>query len=135
MKILRFLIGPLFWIGATWTAINYGPEMIARAQGKKPLTNAIVNVREEASSKNVLGETESESKNGIKLPSPPKSVQQVPDYVKEIIRETTNQIIQTGSTTIQQTTENVTANVCQQIILEIQKQCDTTPTPKPTKSE
>lgn len=135
MKILRFLIGPLFWIGATWTAINYGPKMIAGIRSGKPLADAIAGVREEASSKNVLGESENGSENKIKLPNPPKFVQQVPEYVREIIKETTNQIIQTGSTTIQQTTENVTANVCQQIILEMQRQCNPELTPEPTKGQ
>lgn len=131
MKILRLLIGPLFWIIATWMTINYAPGMIAKAQGKNPPSDIAKNNSGEISLKNVLGESESENenKNGIKLPNPPKSVQQIPDYVKEIIRETTHQIVQTGSTTIQQTTENVAGNVCQQIMMEIQKQCSSAPTP------
>lgn len=136
MKLLKLLVVPLFWIGVTWAGIKYGPEMMANAKSGKPIINRVkeLNVDDK-----VLGEDSNESSNKtqrqIMLPSPPQSIQQIPDYAKAVAGEVADKALQTGTEAVQQTAGKISENICQQIILELQKQCSSTPTPEPTKSE
>lgn len=140
MKIVKLLIGPVFWIGITYAAIRYGPEIINNAKSGQPL----INRAENKNADKVLGEENNENirqtPKQIILPPPPKSVQEIPDYAKAVAGEVADKALQTGTEAVQQTAGKVSENVCQQIITELQKQCGSeisvpSPSPEPTKSE
>lgn len=143
VKLLKLLIVPVFWIGVTYVGIIYGPKILSNLKDGKPIFQP-TNKQNGDTANNILGENSNDGavseKKPLELPPPPKSVQEIPDYAREVAKVAAEQAVQTGSTAVQETTDKITENVCQQIILELQKQCGvtiTTPevTSEPTKSE
>lgn len=126
------ILGPIFWIAATYLALTYGPIVLARAKGEIPkeeFGQKIVDSSPEFI-KNVLGEQTDESsdtnESSNKQPAlnPPQTPDQIPDFIQEIIQRSTTQIIEKSTEKVTETRAGVTDNVCSQIISEVQKQCD-----------
>ena len=125
VKFLRLIAGPLFWIGLTWAGITYGPDVIAGIQGKK----SVGEVKGKIIEKSAIS-TE------IKQATPPKNLEEIPMYAKQVVEIAADRVIQSGISTAQQTKEQVALGVCEQIITEVRKQCGmVSPTPEPIKSE
>lgn len=103
------ILGPVFWIAATYLAITYGPELIAKARGESGVS--------------ILGQ-ESENKTGDNRPKLPATPQEVPQFVREIIERTTNTVIEKGQSQVEEKKTEVVKSTCGQIIAEIEKQCN-----------
>ncbi len=125
------IIGPAFWIGGTYLGVTYGPQIVAKAQGKPVITSKGEQIRQNFR-QSILGQ-ESESANGEdnestlgkiipdKLPASP---QEIPQYVKEIIEKITAVAVEKGQTQVEEKKTEVVKNTCGQIIAEIEKQCN-----------
>ncbi len=114
------IIGPAFWIGATYVAMTYGPQIVAKVQGKSIAGRNPEQIRQNLS-QSILGQ---ESENKIipdKLPAAP---QEIPQYVKEIIEKITTVVVEKGQTQVEEKKTEVVKNTCGQIIAEIEKQCN-----------
>ncbi len=128
------IIGPVFWIAATYLTMTYWPQIAAKAQGKPLPVKSEGNLTDRLSLP-ILGqesERTEESDEGtlskILPPKLPASPQEIPQYVKEIIERTTTTIVEKGQTEVEEKKTEVVKNTCGQIIAEIEKQCNITTT-------
>lgn len=120
--------GPLFWIFATYLVVTFGPILAARIQGNISMEEAKEKIMIETPdlAKSVLGTNQGiseEKKVIVDWRDLPNSVQEIPQYIREIIEKTTERVVEVGTTTIHETTEKVSEDVCDQIIVELKKQC------------
>jgi hypothetical protein len=122
----RTIIGPAFWIGATYLAMTYGPGWLAKMQGKPAVENKGEQIRQNLS-RAILGQ---ESENKIIPDKLPESPQEIPQYVKEIIERITTTVVEKGQTQVEEKKIEVVKNTCGQIIAEIEKQCNITTSDK-----
>lgn len=119
------IIGPVFWIAATYLAMTYGPELVAKARGESGVRSQESEVGQNLN-QTILGqesENNAEENGSFKLPASP---QEVPQYVREIIERTTNTVIERGQSQVEEKKTEVVKNTCGQIIAEIEKQCNIT---------
>jgi len=127
------ILGPIFWIAATYLALTYGPIIFAGMKGEIPKQNISQKMFDESPEfiKNVLGEQTNQpagsSDSGTTRQPPitsPQTPDQIPEFIREIIERSSTQIIEKSTEKVSETRAEVTDNVCSQIITEVQKQCD-----------
>lgn len=128
--LIKRAIGPLAWIVLTVVAMTYGPVLLERLNGKitpEQIHSRIVE-RSPEPLRSILGETASPVEEESSSPQPLSRLRisspaDASGLIREIVEKTTTQIIEKGSSEASKTKAEVTANVCSQIIEEIQKQC------------
>ena len=125
------IIGPAFWIGATYLGVTYGPELVAKMQGKPVVVDKGEQIRQNLSrsilgqeSENAAGEDSKSTLRKIIPDKLPASPQEIPQYVREIIEKTTTVVVEKGQTEVEEKKTEVVKNTCGQIIAEIEKQCN-----------
>lgn len=130
------LLPPLLWISLTYLVTTYGAEIISKVKGKDVLNQNEAQVQTEESV-TVLGEGSGERsfelaetdeaapevKNQSSLETSSSPPTQLPQYIKEIIEKTTIQVIEKSTQEVEEKKEQVTTNVCRELISEIEKQC------------
>jgi len=125
------IIGPAFWIGATYLGVTYGPGWLAKMQGKSVAGKNPEQIRQNLS-QSILGQesenaTGEDSKSTLRKIIPdklPASPQEIPQYVREIIEKITTVAVEKGQTQVEEKKIEVVRNTCGQIIAEIEKQCN-----------
>ncbi|KKS55617.1 MAG: hypothetical protein UV20_C0024G0008 [Candidatus Magasanikbacteria bacterium GW2011_GWA2_42_32] len=127
------IIGPIFWIGATYLAITYGPGWVNKLRGKSAIENSGGQIRQNLNksilgreSENATGEDNKSTLGKIIPDKLPASPQEVPQYIKEIIERTMTTVVERGQTEVEEKKTEVVKSTCGQIIAEIEKQCNIT---------
>lgn len=130
-----------FWIITTYLGMTYGPVVVGRLTGRIPkdqfsqtlIANSPQPIRSILSKQT---DTASDAEGSVSaaqtsrppivqnLPPIPSDPREIPEYIREVVNTTTNQVIEKGTEAVSQTTHQATQNVCQQVVTEIQKKCD-----------
>lgn len=131
------LLSPVFWIAITALTMTYGPVVYGRLRGTIPpqeLKNRLLE-KSPGPLRSVLGEQKQSDSGTIStasttsvsveklLPPIPKSPQEIPQFFEEAVKQATQQIIEKGNTQVIETRQEVTKNVCTQIVKAIETQC------------
>lgn len=131
----------LFWIATTYAGMTYGPVLVGRLTGHIPRDQfaqtliaktpgpiqSIFNKNADIASEedgSVRAAHSSRPPIVQNLPPIPSSPREIPEYIREVVNTTTNQVIEKSAHVVTQTTGQATQNVCHQIVTEIQKKCD-----------
>ncbi len=133
------VLSPLFWIAGTFTVMTYGPVLFGLATGAvrpQDLTARLLE-KSPAALRSVLGAHTSDGGGSITsgtststtlsaphtLPPIPHSLPELPQFFQAAVSQTTQQIIDKGNEQVTQTRQEVTKNVCSQIVKAIETQC------------
>lgn len=115
---------PFFWITMTYLTITYGPVALGRIKGEiksAEVKQQIIN-RSPQPIKLILGD-QTQTIDSSSEVQPLKPAGQISTYVQNVIDDATKAVIDKGSSQLEETKQQTTSIVCNQIITEVQKQC------------
>lgn len=133
------LVAPVFWIAATALAMTYGPVLFGLARGavrpqdiksrlleKSPAAlRSILGAKTPSEGGSIASGTSTGTSIGSSytLPPIPHSLPELPQFFQAAVSQTTQQIIDRGNAQVTETRQEVTKNVCSQIVKAIETQC------------
>lgn len=120
--IVRMIIGPLFWITATYLAVTYGPSLVSKRSITPSVTapGALTDHPVLGSESSSVQPTPAAGRLPANLLADPDKTAQA---IKDLLDQTTTSVLQKGTTQVEQSREALVTSVCTQIISEVQKQC------------